>query len=835
TGLAVGTPAYMSPEQAMGSKELDGRSDLYSLGCVLYEMLAGEPPFTGATVESIVHQQIAVEPRPVTALRPAVPGEVTAALSRVLSKAPADRFNPAAQFAGALGAASSTTSGVTPPVTVPHLQHPVRVAGLFGMGSLAVLGLVYLLMIQLGLPDWVFVAAALLLVVGLPIMVATALVERRRATGILPTPTSGSSPVIHRWLTWRNALRGGVVGFVALAVVTVAYMAMRSLGIGPAGTLVSSGAIEEGAVVVLADFTDHTGDSALALTVTDAFAIDLAQSRTVRLMQPGEVRDALQRMGLDPGTRLDAEIAREIAIREGAGAVIAGDVNPAGGGYVLSARLLAPETGNVIEAFRETANHSGELIGAIDGLSKRFRGRVGESLRSVRRSPPLASVTTSSLEALRKFTQGQRVRYEQDDIDHALGLYEEAVAIDPMFASAYENIFTLLFNESRELTRARAAITRAFELRDRVTQLRRAQVTSLYYLTFERDFERAASALRSYYESHPEDWIVLNNLGLYYAYMRRWEAAEAVFLVALDSSVAQGAKYRQPYTNARAVQIALGKFAAAERSVELLAEQLPNNPAAAYNHAILESARGDYTEARRHIEAVRKERSNERRVRAATSNWLWTLALVNGKLAEAESYLRDELEVRAELGQAVRYINRSIDLARISISFRGEPANRPEIVEAALHRYPLDSLPPADRPYLNLAHHYAYTVGRPDLARQVVSEYEGEVDPGLRNTRLDQRQFLIAGLIALAEGDAPEAIDQFRSWDREIRCPICALPHLGRGYDAAGEPDSVAAILERYLETPYSRVFFDAWELAGAHRRLGELYEERGDRNRAIE
>ncbi len=147
TGLAVGTPAYMSPEQAMGSKELDGRSDLYSLGCVLYEMLGGEPPFTGATVESIVRQHITVEPRPVTALRPAVPAEVVAALSRVLSKAPADRFSPAAQFAEALAKRESAGVVATPmPVTRPAdrawrrpallgMALVVVVAGVFVVGS----------------------------------------------------------------------------------------------------------------------------------------------------------------------------------------------------------------------------------------------------------------------------------------------------------------------------------------------------------------------------------------------------------------------------------------------------------------------------------------------------------------------------------------------------------------------------------------------------------------------------------------------------------------------------------------------------------------------------
>jgi TolB-like protein/tetratricopeptide (TPR) repeat protein len=115
TGLTLGTPAYMSPEQASGSRDLDGRSDLYSLGCVLYEMLAGEPPFTGPTIESVVHQHLAVEPPSVTRLRPAVPASVAAALQRALAKTPADRFNPVALFAEALGPRVSDTLGPAAP------------------------------------------------------------------------------------------------------------------------------------------------------------------------------------------------------------------------------------------------------------------------------------------------------------------------------------------------------------------------------------------------------------------------------------------------------------------------------------------------------------------------------------------------------------------------------------------------------------------------------------------------------------------------------------------------------------------------------------------------
>jgi len=116
TGIVVGTPAYMSPEQAAGG-DVDGRSDLYSLGCVLYEMLAGQPPFTGPTAESLARQHLTVTPHPVTALRPAVPAVVAAALQRALAKTPADRFNPVALFGEAL--AQGETVPVPPPVPAP--------------------------------------------------------------------------------------------------------------------------------------------------------------------------------------------------------------------------------------------------------------------------------------------------------------------------------------------------------------------------------------------------------------------------------------------------------------------------------------------------------------------------------------------------------------------------------------------------------------------------------------------------------------------------------------------------------------------------------------------
>ena len=136
TGMSIGTPMYMSPEQAAADPNLDGRSDLYSLGCVLYEMLGGQPPFTGPTAEAVTRQHLITEAAPVTNLRPTVPAEVADALARTLAKNPADRFNPASQFVQAL---STPAIPATPPPQVPAVrQSPLRL-GLIAMGLVAVI------------------------------------------------------------------------------------------------------------------------------------------------------------------------------------------------------------------------------------------------------------------------------------------------------------------------------------------------------------------------------------------------------------------------------------------------------------------------------------------------------------------------------------------------------------------------------------------------------------------------------------------------------------------------------------------------------------------------
>jgi serine/threonine-protein kinase len=139
TGIALGTPHYMSPEQGVADREIDRRSDIYAVGCVLFEMLAGQPPFSGPTMESLVHQHLLAPPPPVTQLRPLVPASISGAIGRALAKAPADRFESAALFASALATGEIPIGGVATPT--PGASHPMRTHALVVAAALAVIAL----------------------------------------------------------------------------------------------------------------------------------------------------------------------------------------------------------------------------------------------------------------------------------------------------------------------------------------------------------------------------------------------------------------------------------------------------------------------------------------------------------------------------------------------------------------------------------------------------------------------------------------------------------------------------------------------------------------------
>ena len=125
TGVAVGTPAYMSPEQALGERELDGRSDIYSLGVVGYQMLAGRTPFRAANTPAMLVKHLSETPHPVESLRPDVPPALARAVMRALAKKPEDRWSDAAEFRAAILDSALVGASTSAP---PADDRPARAA-----------------------------------------------------------------------------------------------------------------------------------------------------------------------------------------------------------------------------------------------------------------------------------------------------------------------------------------------------------------------------------------------------------------------------------------------------------------------------------------------------------------------------------------------------------------------------------------------------------------------------------------------------------------------------------------------------------------------------------
>jgi TolB-like protein len=353
--------------------------------------------------------------------------------------------------------------------------------GLYLAVSLILLAVTQFLLVQLGLPDWVMPGVGVLLLIGLPVTVAAAHSEIRIANGRAP---------LLPFLSWNNVMRAGVLAMGGWSALVAGYMGMRLLGVGPVGTLVAAGVLEERERVVVADFENRTANSLLGRAVTEAFRVDLAQSPVVTLMSPASVARVLALMERPADEPVTEEVAREVALREGLKAVVAGDVTAVGGSYVLSARMVSAQDGNLLAAFRETAADSTEIIDAVDRLSDRLRSRIGESLKSIRANEPLAAVTTESLEALVKYSQAMQM-VNQGDVTEALQLLRDAVELDTAFAMAYRKIGVSALSRAEQVD----ALTRAYRHRDRLTAMERNLLEAAYH-TVVTDDENAASRHR---------------------------------------------------------------------------------------------------------------------------------------------------------------------------------------------------------------------------------------------------------------------------------------------------------------------------------------------------
>jgi tetratricopeptide (TPR) repeat protein len=838
-GVALGTPAYMAPEQAAADPHVDHRADLYAVGVLAYEMLCGRTPFVAATPQGMLAAHITQAPDPVLQHRRTVSPALNSAIMRCLEKRAADRWQSAAELAAQLEGAATPSGGHVPTGAGPAVSsategairqgHPGRVAALFLAGSALVLGAVYLLVYRLGLPDWVLYGAGVLLLLGLPIMLAAGIQERRRAqartSGLtLPTP-AGLAP----WVSWRRALIGGGLAFAGLGLLASGYTAMRLLGIGPVGTLVASGVLEQREQLILADFENRSPDSTLGPSLTEAFRVDLSQSPTLRLVDPQAVADALRRMERPTALTLTAPLAREIAERQGVKAVVAGQIDPVGRGYVLSATLLGAADGQILAAVRESADDQDALLPAIDRLSKKLRERIGESLTTIRANSALEQVTTGSLEALQKYTAALRLE-ENDRVEEAIPLLEEAVALDTGFAMAWRKLAVVLGNTQRSETRQAAAATQAYRHRDRLPALERGLAIGYYYYSVEHDPAKVSAAYRTVLTINPDNLVALNNLSITLMDQRRY--AEAESLAGRASRLGRGTSFS---LNTMSAQVSQGQLAEAQETADRYSASAPGSPYAEGLQALLAQVRRDLPTAERMLRQAREHQGESRFVRGFATRGLARLAELQGKIAESRRHLRGLLTQLESENAGREYLDVAASLASLDARYGSDRGAATAVFAAALSRYPLGSLEPLDRPYIDLILALAQA-GKLEEAKRLYREFEAVVPEGTRRIRLSRHA--ARGAIAQAEGRHEDALEAYRAWFVEAGgCGICGSYEMGTIHDRLAHPDSAISAFERVADKPTmeSARDLESYALAPSLKRLGELYESRGDRRRAAD
>ena len=433
--------------------------------------------------------------------------------------------------------------------------------------------------------------------------------------------------------------------------------------------------------------------------------------------------------------------------------------------------------------------------------------------------PQLSQVTTASLPALRRYTEGSRL-FVAGDRTRAIRLFEEAVTIDTGFATAYEamaKVYGALAEPGRAFAVGQHAIANQARLSLRE---REVQLASVAYGT--GDYRSAVARYTRLLERYPDDASALSNMALAYRDWRKFATAESVYqrAVRADSTIPV------IYYGLHSVQLLQGKFADSRRTLDLIARRFPNDrslPVVEVNDA---AARQDWDEAERRANARIAAHRGDTLQLVDGFEALAGIVMTRGRLAEAARHWRTQLALAAATGSWGRHLFGVQQLGYLQLRYHSAPRLARALMDSVLARHPLEQILPGDRPYYELARFYA-ALGDVPRARTLLASADS-TDRALGRNRPAERSWT-RGVIAFGGGRMSEAQTELRQAAETDFCAICPLPDLARAYEAAGERDSAIATYERYLATPWLfRYEVDAVELGWGMKRLGELYDDKG-------